>query len=207
MLSRLLKKIKYKFYTSPLGGGKPVPVSIWQEQYENGVWASLDEISEMAHYIIIVGYLLHLKKSSDKMLSILDAGCGHGVLCKYIMSTGNYCYTGIDISANAITKATENFGNESNQFIAADIDEWESETKYDIIIFNESLYYVESPVDTVAKYCRMLKKDGSLIVSMCEYANHRVIFNKLLKKVELVDNNYVRNLKGQEWNVYLFKAK
>ena len=205
MIRKLFKRLTYKFYKAPLGGGNPVPSTLWNEQFENGIWNYLGSIDEMAHYMIIAGYVLNLKADSNERLSILDVGCGHGVLYKYLSAIGELDYTGIDISYNAIQKATQVHSCESARFMTAGLETWNTDTKFDVIIFNESLYYAENPCDIICKYRLFLEAQGKFVISMCNYGNHRIIYQKLLKHLKPLHSTFVRNPIDQEWNIYLFE--
>ena len=62
----------------------------------------LKEIGELAHYSAIVGYCYYLNKSG----TILDIGCGEGILQERLRSLNYSRYVGVDISAKAIRRAS-----------------------------------------------------------------------------------------------------
>ena len=68
--------------------------------YREGAWTHLNEIEEIGHYAVIVGYL---RFYFDKP-TVLDLGCGHGRLLQ-LLEPHFDDYTGIDISSEAINSA------------------------------------------------------------------------------------------------------
>src|SRR5256885_1209701 len=83
------------------GRGLPEPRSLWDEQYRSGFWNYLNDASELAHYMVIVGYVQHFSASP----AILDVGCGHGRLLQLLRPYRFKSYLGVDFSAEAIQRA------------------------------------------------------------------------------------------------------
>ena len=73
-------------------------------------------------------------------------------------------YLGIDISETALTKLIEK-QDEKTLFVKADAETYIPIEEFDIIVFNETLYYFHDPLKAVERYSRALKKDGVLVVS------------------------------------------
>ena len=103
-------------WESAVGRGDiPQDESQWNEQYGRGRWDFLGGIEEMAHYAVIVGYATLLKPHS----SVLDVGCGAGVLHERFAAVGYERYTGVDISEVAVRSLQESAPPDAN-FVAAD---------------------------------------------------------------------------------------
>ena len=75
-------------------------------------------------------------------------------------------YLGVDLSEPAINVAMSATNDERCTFQQCDAAEWEPDDSYDIIIFNEVLYYFFHPVAVLQKYERALKPNGIFIISM-----------------------------------------
>ena len=137
----------------------------WEAQYAAGRWDYLAELSELARFSVLAGYICHLKPGG----TILDTGCGQGVLLRRLPSFGYSKYVGIDLSGSAISVAQEH-GNERSTFFAADCEEYSPAEHFDVIVFNEVLCCLRDPLRTVERYVRSLKPGGILLVSLCTAA-------------------------------------
>lgn len=148
-----------------------------------GNWQNLDNEIEVKRYIaisFIIGFG-HGKR-------ILDVGCGTGELQKYI--AGQESYTGIEVSEIALKIAIANNDNNKNNFIRLSAEEFKSRTKqYDIIIFNEMLYYTRDPVFLIAKYKRYLSDNGVIVCSVYyKNDNFKLAIKKFLTKKKYASN-------------------
>jgi 2-polyprenyl-3-methyl-5-hydroxy-6-metoxy-1,4-benzoquinol methylase len=137
----------------------------WEAQYAAGRWDFLAELSELARFSVLAGYIYHLKPGG----TILDTGCGQGVLLRRLPSSGYSRYVGIDLSGSAIAVAQEH-ANERSTFFAADCEEYSPTEHFDVIVFNEVLCCLGDPLRTVERYVRSLKAGGILLVSLCTAA-------------------------------------
>jgi len=107
-------------------------------------------------------------------MRILDVGCGSGKNLLKIDSEYEDCELyGIDISEKMVEIAKQNSANARNHIVFANIDflEFNSEEKYDVIIFNYVLHHMEKPQLAIEKAYSLLKNNGliMLTVSGTEY--------------------------------------
>jgi 2-polyprenyl-3-methyl-5-hydroxy-6-metoxy-1,4-benzoquinol methylase len=137
----------------------------WEAQYAAGRWDFLAELSELARFSVLAGYICHLKPGGK----VLDTGCGQGVLLRRLPRSCYSRYVGIDLSGSAISVAQEQ-GNECSTFLAADCEEYSPAEPFDVIVFNEVLCCLQDPLRTVERYVRSLNADGLLLVSLCTAA-------------------------------------
>jgi 2-polyprenyl-3-methyl-5-hydroxy-6-metoxy-1,4-benzoquinol methylase len=137
----------------------------WEAQYAAGRWNFLAELSELARFSVLAGYICHLKPGGK----VLDTGCGQGVLLRRLPASCYSRYVGIDLSSSAISVAQEH-GNERSTFLAADCEEYSPAENFDVIVFNEVLCCLRDPLRTVERYARSLNPDGLLLVSLCTAA-------------------------------------
>lgn len=168
----------------------------WEDQYECKDWDCLRGIDELAHYSVIVGYCDYLEKNG----AILDVGCGEGILQERLRSGGYSCYLGIDLSAQAISRASRREDCRTH-FMQADVATYEPNRTFDVIIFNECMYYFETPLTILQRYEHALTDGGIFIVSM--HATHRS--RRLWKSLETAygvdDKIVVTNRSGVSWAV------
>lgn len=149
----------------------------WEAQYAAGRWDFLAQLSELARFSVLAGYICHLKPGG----AVLDTGCGQGVLLRRLPSSCYSRYVGIDVSDSAISVAQEQ-GNERSTFLAADCEEYSPAEHFDVIVFNEVLCCLRDPLRTVERYTRSLNPGGLLLVSMCTAARGSATILRRLKR-------------------------
>src|SRR5215469_11641396 len=141
------------------------PAQTWEAQYAAGRWDFLAELSELARFSVLAGYICHLKPGG----AVLDTGCGQGVLLQRLPGSCYSRYVGIDVSGSAISVAQEH-ANERSTFFAVDCEEYSPAEQFDVIVFNEVLCCLRDPLHTVERYTHSLKRGGLLLVSLCTAA-------------------------------------
>ena len=202
-----IKKLYYQIVLVPSSYGTAVSVEDWEAEYRNNEWRCLDFIDEMARYMVIVGYIQFAGERMDnRSLSLLDVGCGQCLLLKYLKTSDYGSYLGIDIAPTAIKKA-QCYSGPKTKFIIADFVQWSQESSFDIIVFNEALYYAKKPHDTLLRYSSFLQKNGFLIVSMFRHRNHPVIEKVIQKDFTIVDSVEVKNVQKKVWRIVLLHPR
>jgi 2-polyprenyl-3-methyl-5-hydroxy-6-metoxy-1,4-benzoquinol methylase len=136
----------------------------WEWRYKSGHWEDLNALLEFAHYSIIAGYL----RCSITSGIVLDVGCGEGVLFDYLHPKCVRQYFGIDWSPTAVANAARRSPRIS--VACHDFETYEPPRGlvFDAIVFNEVLYYAESPVQLVDRYSAFLSPRGVFVISMYE---------------------------------------
>lgn len=150
-----IRNVKNKYFRN----GK----NTWDEQYRNNYSAKMDCADQQPRNLAISGIIL---ENLEPGLKILDIGCGNGTLYNYL-SNIDVNYLGIDLSEMAISEAHEKFSDKKNaRFTAIDFEEFPATEKFDIVIFNEVLYYFpyDKIISVIKKAFSLLKSDESLIV-------------------------------------------
>jgi len=141
----------------------PLPgIDQWNSEYESGKWAYLGGLPELARYSILIGYLQHFKPGG----SILDVGCGEGVLHRRLQPHAYSRYLGVDCAGSAI-RTLQARGAGNSAFIAADAESYLPAERFDALVFNEVLYYFRDPDSALARYARALNSGGIILVSTC----------------------------------------
>ena len=84
--------------------------------------------------------------------------------------------------------------NEKSVFINDDAERYEPKEMFDVIIFNESLYYFYNPVKTVENYVSMLNADGIIIISTFSNSKRAMTILKKIKDIYfLLDETQTTN--------------
>lgn len=116
-------------------------------------YEKLDRMFDMVKY-----------KFCSEDISALDAGCGTGLMCKYLKEKGIKDITGIDKFEYPLLRAKE-LVPECN-FIRCDLNEklgFPGEI-FDLIISNEVVEHLKDPGIFIRESYRLLKTGGSLII-------------------------------------------
>ena len=199
-----LNQLHYGLVLAPQGKGAPLSKELWDMRYEEGYSENqLRSLNDFARYMIIAGYIRTLCKNP----SILDVGCGDGILVEMMPTSWFDSYLGIDLSAEAIRKA-EGPAAHSTAFKICNFEEWIPAQKFDAIVFNETLYYATDPAALVSKYAMFLNEGGLVIVSMCRFLHHPImLWRKLGQRFETVDSTAITTHKGELYNVKAFRKR
>jgi SAM-dependent methyltransferase len=100
----------------------------------------------------------------DPKLSYLDVGCGRGDLALAFVQAGATDVTGIDVSRRNVEAARATTARMNGQyrpnFICADINKWQSDRKYDVVISHEALEHINDPDKFIKSLAHLLQPDG-----------------------------------------------
>jgi 2-polyprenyl-3-methyl-5-hydroxy-6-metoxy-1,4-benzoquinol methylase len=173
-----------------------ITIEAWNKTYANGGWDHIRQIDEFGRYSVIAGYIQHAKNSEK----ILDVGCGEGILQERLCESKYSRYVGIDISRVAIERATRRRNGKST-FLISSIEGFDTSEKFDVIIFNECLYYFQDPLAILEKYKCFLEKNGVLIMSMYASDNTMKLWKMIDRRYSVEDEVKVTNKEGVEWIV------
>lgn len=163
-----------------------------EQQFRFRKWDYLEELPELSRYSIIVGYCQFFSAKT-----ILDVGCGQGILAARLKALPYEEYLGVDFSSQAIHEARQKTGDQRTQFIIAEATEFVAPRKFDVIIFNECLYYFENRHSVLQAYVQALTPNGFMLVSMYNTFRTRAIWpvieTDMVVEDEVVVTNYVKN--------------
>jgi SAM-dependent methyltransferase len=205
MLARV-KNAVFNYILKPMGFQKRVSKQIWEQQFSTGYWDFLGSENENEHYNVIIDFFLIYKKEGK----ILDIGSGKGVLLSHLTQKTPLTYqkyTGIDISRTAIAYSLTNFP--LYDFKVCDYDKENLEGKYDIIIFNETLYYFLLPAQTLKKCIKNnLNTGGLFIISIYNnQGEHDGVWKNILPLFDIVEEKKATNNQNQLWDIKVLKPK
>jgi ubiquinone/menaquinone biosynthesis C-methylase UbiE len=122
-------------------------------------------VGEKGHYYhqqVVIPNLLRLL-SLDKDSSLVDLGCGQGVLERQIPK--NIPYLGIDLAASLIKEAKRYTKNEEHQFLHADVcGALNVKEKFSHGAMVLSLQNMEHPEKAILNASKLLKEQGKLLI-------------------------------------------
>lgn len=165
-------------------------------EYARGRWDYLGGIGEMTRYAIIAGYCKYGGSSS-----VLDLGCGAGVLRRWLGPPDTIDYVGVELSSVAVEAAEGAWTDARTSFVAADVASYVPDRKFDIIVFNEVLYYFERPDEILSRFASVLKTDGKIIVSLWSSPESRRVWQRSQGSVRVVDEVQVKHQSGVSWQI------
>jgi 2-polyprenyl-3-methyl-5-hydroxy-6-metoxy-1,4-benzoquinol methylase len=175
----------------------------WDQEYDSGKWDYLSTTREFGRYSVISGYCEHLKPGAR----VLDVGCGSGVLAHWLSSAGISSYYGVDLSEVAIEQARRsNF--QGAEFDVADASIFETSRVFDVIVFNEMLYYLKAPEEHVRRIARSLAPDGMLIVSIWYHTEGIRAWKRLEGEFEELDRVRIVHVPSRnKWDLAVLKPR
>ena len=180
---------------------REIPRSSWDEQYASGAWDYLRSMGEAARYALIAGYCRYLSASA----AVIDVGCGEGILQRLLVPSYSR-YLGIDLSGVAIERARAGAGDAANTvFTRADGGEYAPAGDFDLIIFNESLYYFPRPLEVVRRYEGHLRDGGAIIVSNVIRRRSRVARAQVAAAYCTLDRVTLRSNTAESWEMRVLR--
>lgn len=174
----------------------------FDEQFAAGKWDGLNDVGELGRYSIITGYTRHYHHPAR----ILDLGCGEGILVQRYAPTDFTEYVGVDFSEVAITKAQQKHIKHAS-FMVADLNQLIISGTYDVIVYNESLYYLKDPEACIARLLPHLAAGGVFIISMVDkHGAEEPLFARLNTILKPLDRTHITNALGHAWTVMVYQA-
>jgi 2-polyprenyl-3-methyl-5-hydroxy-6-metoxy-1,4-benzoquinol methylase len=173
----------------------------WNVEYGSGSWNYLENTCELVRYSAVIGYYTHYWQGG----TVLDVGCGSGVLQRRLRFAGYSHYIGIDFSELAIAQAQMLADDASAEFCRADAEVYTPQVALDVIIFNEVLYYFAKPINVVQRLMPAVNPGGGCIVSMFRKASNKRIWRDIDQVVSIEDAVQVTNRDGVTWDIKIFQ--
>src|ERR1700730_6551518 len=126
---------------------------------EAGDWQGADSPTHAPPYAAIAE-ILH-SFSADG--SVVDVGCGEAALRAWLPRDARYI--GIEPSGAAVQIALER--NTSTNIVHTRAENFDScGERFDCIVFNEILYYVDDPIGLLRKYAALVRQRGLILCSI-----------------------------------------
>ncbi len=139
----------------------------WEQQYRQGAWDYLNSEEEIPRYGVLCSYI----KYFGRPISLLDVGCGEGLILNFCNREWLVNYTGLDISQTALDRIKTLFP--TDRLICSPLEEFSIDQKFDVILFNEVLYYTTDPETHIKRFRNYLSPGGIFLISMSEISGWR----------------------------------
>jgi 2-polyprenyl-3-methyl-5-hydroxy-6-metoxy-1,4-benzoquinol methylase len=137
--------------------------STWNTEYYKGRWNYLRSPEQRPRYVLVADWCRTYFAAS----SVLDVGCGEGLLARELSGVRGPAYHGIDFAEAAVVVGRDRTREQPLiTFETASMESYEPTRPYDVVIFNESLYCCLDPLGTLRRYARYLTPAGGLLLSI-----------------------------------------
>jgi trans-aconitate methyltransferase len=113
--------------------------------------------ADFTRFIVLAGIIRSIKPGG----TLLDIGCGVGDLRPLVPT---HRYTGIDPHSQALRTAMNR--HPSDRFVCENSETWKPDQQFDVVVFNESLYYLSNPLAALMKYTEALNRGGIMALSI-----------------------------------------
>lgn len=176
----------------------------WNRQYKKGRWQSLRSEKEALRYQKIIEYI---SRFSPKNPSILDIGCGDGLLTERINPEDYSYFLGLDFSRESI-KIAKGKKLPKAEFLAADAVKYRPQQEFDVIVFNEAFYYIHETEkqNVLNRMLKNLAKDGIIITSIYREGHGCWEYFKGDKRLKELDFTTVNtNEELRYWKIGVYK--
>ena len=149
------------------------------------------------------GALLQVLRRYDRG-PMLDLGCGDGLLWKHYRPLSDSPLIGVDYSDTAVAKANS-LALPNAEFYAADYRNFEPGRELTVVVFNESLYYIDTFLDAIATAESFLDEQGVIVLSMFDTLVTRRIWKRLLERRKWLQSIRVHDQRSKRtWTIRVF---
>ncbi len=183
----------------------PAPARDWEHEYADGAWSLLSGLDEMSRYWIATGYCSLIRNPS-----ILDVGCGPGLLEQKLRLLPYGSYTGTDISPSALREARRQMPPES-RLICSDFNQIAVAATFDRIVFMESMEPQLPVIDILRKHVPLLGPDGRIVLSLFDGKSGIAtgdLWKAIAAQFRIEDATHLHNLpSGKRWTVGLLAPR
>lgn len=193
-------------YRARRGFGQPKSPAALDAEYCAGTWSYLDGLPERTRHMITLGYII----GGDEPRRVLDIGCGTGGFLELGENFPLSEYHGIDISEAAILRARRRFRRRDPRFPVrfevADFESFTSESRYDVILFQESLPFARDPVAVLSRCEGLLSPHGVFIISLCYNWWQHPLLKRITDAYRTLHSSEVINEEGLTWQVRMLSG-
>lgn len=187
-VNRVVRDLGVRFNILPYRRRWVLSPEEWDREYRDGKLDHYGNIKERGRYGVLLAYLA----ARTGPVRILDFGCGVGLLRDRISGVEISEYVGIDPSPGAIETARAAHGAKASFHVAHLPDP--ALGKFDVIVCNEVLYYVEDLPAALARLRAALSPGGWLLSSIMRHPGDIALHRALAAGFEVIDSVFVKRL-------------
>lgn len=134
--------------------------------------------------------------------SVLEVGCGTGLLSYMIAKRGAKKVVGIDFAKSAIQLARKKYRHPHLKYYCEDIKNYRG--IYNVIVFMGTLEHMDDPFTVIKRSKKYLKSKGSLIITCPNWTNPRgyilqTLWHLFGAPITLTDLHYLTPIEFQKW--------
>ena len=167
----------------------------WSRAYEGGHLDYYGRLDELGRYSVTVGYIAWFLREHGARhdATVLDIGCGTGLLRARLEGLAFERYVGVDLSERAVAVARA-AGVERSEYLAGDVmsDALALEPA-DVVVLNEVLYYAPEPRSFLQRVAQLTAPGGIVVISVWRHRGDTALWREVADVLELVDRVRVRN--------------
>ena len=158
----------------------------FEQKMKQGIWDNT--VSDKSDELL-TAIRYHARKGN-----ILCLGCGGGSLVAALSSDSYDNFIGVDISREAIKKA-KLYESEYIKFELGDIRSFKTDLKFNVIVLEESLFYVPSfqRVKMLKRYKKCLTNEGVFVVTTDNYYRFGRMIKKIRQQFNIIEDRFFSN--------------
>jgi 2-polyprenyl-3-methyl-5-hydroxy-6-metoxy-1,4-benzoquinol methylase len=145
----------------------------FERVYTSGQFDYFGEPYELPRYNVLLGYL----RMYPGTPTVLDVGCGPGLLRRLLNSQDFRTYHGVDLSAEAIKQASP-LADGRTSFTVGDALRSDLPPA-DVVVLNEVLYYVSPPGALLDRVASLVSPGGFVLASIWRHGGDRALWRLL----------------------------
>jgi trans-aconitate methyltransferase len=173
----------------------------WEQKYRDEKY-DLSSKKEDGRY----GALLQILRRYDHG-TMLDLGCGDGLLWRSYRPLSDSPLIGIDYSATAVAKANT-LNIPQCRFECGDYRTFRPNQQLSAVVFNESLYYIDDFLNALQKSSEWLSEGGVIVVSMFDTLVTKRIWKRVLQQYSSIQAVTIRDHEsGRGWTIRVFPRR
>lgn len=159
----------------------------WSDSYADRLTDGYGAVDEAARYGLLLGYLAWIEGEP----SLLDVGCGAGLVRSRLGLLPFSSYVGVDPTPEAIAQA-QALSDDRTSFVVGDPMEMDP-GRFDVVICSEVLYFAPDPLALIDRMGTFLAPGGHILTSIWRHPGDVTLWRALDDRYRLVDRSTARN--------------